>query len=195
MTERFNSGDLIKDINDLICEINILHQMKSEKEATRRRNQISCAEQNRVSRTLAKVEEMISEGVQIKYERHGDYANNVYGLKTFNVALTLNYTGTGRDLYQNRSIHHMRSILLTDIKNNNNSYGQIIAVEPYNKQFNVTEKEYDHTVEFLRNILPINVTMRREIDDSITFDTGRNYIWINIAGQAYITGISLTERR
>ena len=74
-------------------------------------------EKGLLSKTVFEILNMIELSKQVNQNK-----NNVYGLKTFNVALTLIYTGTGRDLYQNRSIHHMRSILLTDIKNNNNSW-------------------------------------------------------------------------
>jgi hypothetical protein len=196
--ERFNSGNLKKDIQEIDDEIHKLTHLKNNKMMLKQQNEANEREQIKKNNTINKVNQMISEGVQVKYERSTclDYIFNSYGLKSFYISLDISYNSIYSNSwnYVNFSSEYMQDKMRDNIDKENNYFGKITSVSQYNfKKFNVTQTEYEHTLFFLQNLLPINVTISINNYGLITFKTGYDFIWLDSAGHAYISGVSLTH--
>lgn len=196
MGDRFNTGNLSRDIANLNEEVNRLKRLISIKQQTKQKNEDNYREKNMIQRTINKVNQLMSEGIRVKFERKTNPEYMIgYGLKRFNISLTIR-----RNRIYNKydGIKHYSRNMEDDMRNylykGESLFGEIVSINPYEKQINVTREEYENAVNFLQTLLPINITIKLNEYDCIDYDTGNDFIWVNTVGDAYISGVSLTDR-
>lgn len=197
--DKFNTGNLSKDINNLNMEIRRLTILKEKKEKTKRQEEYDRKIDFERTHTIQKVYQMISDNKQVEFEGSlSSYISDIYGLKKFYISLSISVNDIYRNGYDDVNYHsrYMLDKMHDNISRGNKSFGQIDSVYPYKFQKNVTQVEYDHAVFYLKDILPIHVTIGYGTydTDSIKFNTGYDYIYVDSGGHAYICGVSLTNR-
>jgi hypothetical protein len=196
--DKFNTGNLSTDIDNLKMEIRKLTFLKETKEKMKRYEERDKKIDFEKTNTIKKVNRMISDNKQVEFERHlHKYTNYIYGLKKFYILLSISVNNEYQscDEYVNYSSGYMEDKMIYNMHCGNNSFGVIYALCPYESQTNVTQTEYEHAVNYLQNILPIHVTINRELhEDCIKFNTGYEHIYVDSSGHAYICGVSLTNR-
>lgn len=198
MESRFNSGDLSMDINNIAKEIDMLQKLQRQKQHLKKKIFISNQEKKAIENTLVKVQEMISQGISVQFDKQNcNYINDIYGLKKFYIELNvepLEKYNSCRGTFT--SFRQKNNRILSIIETDNEIFGTITSAKPYETQFNVTRMEYEYTVNLLQDLLPIDVTVKRSYEESIIFNVSCDYsfIYFNNIGNAYISGISLNGR-
>lgn len=195
MENNFDSGNLATDIANITKEINELQKLREQKEHLQKRIKLSNQEKYSENATIAKVNQMMSQNVPVKFERNTTYANYAYGLKKFFISLNINNSEKYNNL-NNLTGRQKETRILAAMQSMSDHFGTITSVKPYETQYNVTRMEYDYTVNLLRDLLPIGITVKQGYDDCINYsvDCNCDFIYIDAAGNAYISGISLNGR-
>lgn len=198
MEDKFNTGNLSNDINNISIEIQKLQRLENEKRRTQIQEKHDKKVEFEIKNTIEKVNQMISNSKPVEFEgRLGEYIDNIYGLRRFKVSLSIvidKIYDTNNKMVDYDS-RYMIDNMEYNVRHGNNSFGRIVSVYPYELQKNVTKMEYEHALKYLQPILPINVTIvNNALHEFVYFNTGYDNIYVRSDGRAYISGVSLTDR-
>lgn len=188
MEARFNSGNLMTDVLNIADEIRMLKKLQNKKRNMIRDNQIHEDNERKVFNTIAKVEQMRSDGTPFLIEKGDDYINDVHGLKKFTIQLNATYDHSYNE-YFSQPIELFK-IMMTNASEGRNEFCTVTSLKPYESQTNVTRSEYEYAEDFLKNLLPITVTIKA-ITSGIYYDISDKSVYLRGGYDVCISGISL----
>lgn len=193
----FNTGDLTTDINNISKMMSNLEQLKKIKENERRAMNRMHEQKKKMEDTMMKINQMNQNCSKFDLCRGHDYIHHGCGLKTFHIQLIVHREPEYEHVGSSKSMMSLyaSNMVLHNLQQNVTLFGRIIGICPFEAQMpTVLQTEYTYVQEKLESMLPIDVTIGADLHTSlIHFDTGYDYIWVNTAGDAFISGVSLTN--